>query len=164
MKGSLAGIAALIAALTVLENIDAAVAKAVAASPSRIFIHQHLYGPDEMAHTDGSGISFNVASSRMRTLLSAVLRTDDLSAFAALVDLVIHEKAHVSLASYTPRMNAEHGSSFYRRKEWIRHTFLYALSQGHIPDPIQSLATARQGLESTEFPSPEALAAHHRRP
>src|SRR5262249_32091606 len=49
------GVLALAAAVTVLERIDAAISAAAALVPSTISIHQDLYGPDEMAHTDGTG-------------------------------------------------------------------------------------------------------------
>jgi len=157
--GALPGARALAAAVVVLERIDAAISAAVGLGPSTISVHQDLYGPDEMAHTDGSGISVNMASARIRALLSAVLRHDDEVAFGALVDLVLHEKAHVSLASYVPRAGAEHGAGFYRRKDQLRRRLLEAIAAGEVADPIRGLAMARQGLASCELPSVDALAA-----
>jgi hypothetical protein len=161
--GVLEGARALCAVISVLERIDAAVSAAAGLGPSAISVHQDLYGPDEMAHTDGSGISVNLASTRIRALLSAALTHDDATAFAALVDLVLHEKAHVSLASYVPRANAEHGAGFYRRKDQLRRRLLEAIAAGEVPDPVRALTAARQGLASLgaaafELPSTEALA------
>lgn len=153
----------LAAAMTVLEGIDAAISLATELPPSPISVHQDLYGPDEMAHTDGSGISVNLASSRVRALLVAVLAGDDPAAFAALVDLMLHEKTHVSLASYVPHANAEHGASFYRRKDLLRRRLLEALGRGDVGDPMAWLSAARRGLSALELPSPTALADAHRR-
>ena len=122
-------------------------------------VHQDLYGPDEMAHTDGSGISVNLASARIRALLAAVLSCEDLVAFGALVDLVLHEKAHVSLASFVPRANAEHGAGFYRRKDQLRRRVLEAIAAGDVADPALFLPIIREGLSSTVLPSVDALAA-----
>jgi hypothetical protein len=150
---------ALAAVLVILERIDGAISAAAGLAPSVLSVHQNLYGPDEMAHTDGTGISVNLASVRMRALLSAVLVREDPSAFGALVDLVLHEKAHVSLASSVPRANAEHGAAFYRRKDQLRRRLLEGIASGHVPDPFRALALARHGLASYDLPTPEALAA-----
>jgi Histidine kinase-, DNA gyrase B-, and HSP90-like ATPase len=152
------GVRAVAAAMTIIERLDAAVSQAADLSPSPIWVHQDLYGPDEMAHTDGNGISVNLASQRVRALLTAVLESDDPVAFSALTDLLLHEKTHVSLASYVPRPAAEHGTSFYRRKDWLRRRLLSALSTGAVADPIGYLPVARRGLASGALPAPEALA------
>jgi hypothetical protein len=153
------GVPALSAALVVLERIDIAVSLAAGLPSSVISVHQDLYGPDEMAHTDGAGISVNLASARIRALLGAVLAADDPAACAALVDLVLHEKAHVALASYVPRSCAEHGASFYRKKEQLRRRLLEAIASGEVPDPLAGLASVREGLTAVELPDPAALAA-----
>ncbi|MBK9266264.1 MAG: ATP-binding protein [Polyangiaceae bacterium] len=155
----LRGVEAVASAMTILEGIDAAVSLAAEMAPSPISVHQDLYGPDEMAHTDGSGISVNLASGRVRALLISVLHQDDTAAFGALVDLVLHEKTHVSLASFVPHANAEHGASFYRRKDQLRRRLLEAVATGAVGDPIAWLRAARRGLTCIELPSPEALAA-----
>jgi hypothetical protein len=111
-----------------------------------------------MAHTDGTGISINYASPRVRALLDAVLRADDMTAFSALVDLLIHEKTHVSLASYVPRAAAEHGTSFYRRKDLLRRQMLEAIDHGTVIDPIRWLPTIRRPLEGLALPDPSDLA------
>lgn len=160
--GALGGVDAVASAMTVLEGIDAAVSLSAEMAPSPIFVHQDLYGPDEMAHTDGSGISVNLASGRIRALLVSVLHQDDVAAFGALVDLVLHEKTHVSLASFVPHANAEHGASFYRRKDQLRRRLLESVASGNVGDPISWLRAARRGLSRIEFPSPEALAAAFR--
>src|SRR5205823_5940520 len=113
-------------------------------APSPISVHQDLYGPDEMAHTDGSGISVNLGSMRVRVLLTAVIGRGDPIAFAALIDLLLHEKAHVSLASYVPRANAEHGTTFYRRKDLLRRRLLDAIAAGNVVDPVRWLAPLRK--------------------
>jgi len=159
---SVHGVDTVASAMTVLEGIDAAVSIAAEMAPSPISVHQDLYGPDEMAHTDGSGISVNLASGRVRALLVSVLRQDDGAAFGALVDLVLHEKTHVSLASFVPHANAEHGASFYRRKDQLRRRLLEAVAHGHVGDPISWLRAARRGLSSIELPAPEVLAAAFR--
>lgn len=156
------GVATVASAMTILEGIDAAVSIATEMTPSPISVHQDLYGPDEMAHTDGSGISVNLASGRVRALLVSVLRQDDAAAFGALVDLVLHEKTHVSLASFVPHANAEHGASFYRRKDQLRRRLLEAVAHGHVGDPISWLRAARRGLSCIELPAPEVLAAAFR--
>ncbi len=153
------GARALAAALAVLERIDAAISDAAGLVPSALSVHQDLYGPDEMAHTDGSGISVNLASTRVRALLSATLTHEDPVAFGALVDLVLHEKAHVSLASFVPRASAEHGAGFYRRKDQLRRRLLEAIAGGSVVDPIRWLTVARHGLTSCELPTIDALAA-----
>jgi Histidine kinase-, DNA gyrase B-, and HSP90-like ATPase len=159
---SVVGIEAVASAMTILEGIDAAVSIAAEVPPSPISVHQDLYGPDEMAHTDGSGISVNLASGRVRALLLSVLRQDDIAAFGGLVDLVLHEKTHVSLASFVPHANAEHGASFYRRKDQLRRRLLEAVAKGHVGDPITWLRAARRGLSRIELPAPEVLAAAFR--
>src|SRR6185437_11837488 len=58
----LPGARALAAAVSVLERVDAAISAAAGLVPSAISVHQDLYGPDEMAHTDGCGITVNLAS------------------------------------------------------------------------------------------------------
>ncbi|WP_437606616.1 ATP-binding protein [Sorangium sp. So ce834] len=151
------GVRAVAAAMTVIERLDAAISEAADLPTSPIWVHQDLYGPDEMAHTDGSGISVNLASSRVRTLLTAVLLRDDAAAFTALTDLLLHEKTHVSLASYVPRPTAEHGTSFYRRKDWMRRRLLAAIASGAVADPMRWLAVARRGLASAALPSPTEL-------
>ena len=156
---SVPGVDALAAAMTVLEGIDAAVSIAAELTPSPISVHQDLYGPDEMAHTDGSGISVNLASARVRALLVSVLSQDDPAAFGALVDLMLHEKTHVSLASYVPHANAEHGASFYRRKDLLRRRLLEAMARGLVGDPASWLPAARRGLSSVGLPAPDVLAA-----
>ncbi len=153
---------AVASAMTILEGIDAAVSLAAEMGPSPISVHQDLYGPDEMAHTDGSGISVNLASTRIRALLVSVLQRDDTAAFGALVDLVLHEKTHVSLASFVPHANAEHGASFYRRKDHLRRRLLEAVANGSIGDPFSWLRAARRGLTRVELPAPEVLAAAFR--
>ncbi len=153
------GVDALAAAMTVLEGIDAAISIAGELTPSPISVHQDLYGPDEMAHTDGSGISVNLASARVRALLVSVLQQDDPAAFGALVDLMLHEKTHVSLASYVPHANAEHGASFYRRKDLLRRRLLEAMARGSVGDPAAWLPAARRGLSSVGLPPPDLLAA-----
>jgi Histidine kinase-, DNA gyrase B-, and HSP90-like ATPase len=155
----LPGMTALGAAMTILERIDAAISAAADLVPSAISVHQDLYGPDEMAHTDGAGISVNVASPRIRALLEAVLAGEDPVAFAALVDLLLHEKAHVSLASTIPPSTAEHGVSFYRRKDWLRRRLLEGLAGGAVIDPSRWITVARRSLGSVALPSPEALAS-----
>jgi hypothetical protein len=157
--GELPGARALAAAVAILERIDGAISAAAGLAPSTISVHQDLYGPDEMAHTDGTGISLNLASVRIRALLSAVLTQSDPAAFAALVDLVLHEKAHVALASFVPRSNAEHGAGFYRRKDQLRRRLLEAIAAGEVTDPMRFVGIARHGLASCELPSTEALAA-----
>jgi hypothetical protein len=159
IAAGLDGAPALSAAVTILERIDAAISAAAGIIPSVLSVHQDLYGPDEMAHTDGSGISVNLASLRIRALLTAVIADDDPVAFGALVDLVLHEKAHVSLASYVPRANAEHGACFYRRKDQLRRRLLEAIAAGEIADPALFLPAIREGLASTTLPSVDALAA-----
>jgi hypothetical protein len=154
----LSGVRSLAAALTALERIDAAISASAGLVPSPISVHQDLYGPDEMAHTDGSGISVNFASARIRALLGALLASDDPIAMSALVDLLLHEKSHVSLASFVPRSTAEHGASFYRRKDWLRRRFLEAIDAGEVPDPMRWLPLLRKGLPSVGLPSPEMLA------
>ncbi len=156
------GVEVVASAMTILEGIDAAISIAAEIAPSPISVHQDLYGPDEMAHTDGSGISVNLASGRVRALLVSVLHRDDAAAFGALVDLVVHEKTHVSLASYVPHANAEHGASFYRRKDLLRRRFLEAVAKGLVGDPISWLCAARRGLKRVELPAPEVLAAAFR--
>lgn len=156
------GVDVVASAMTILEGIDAAVSLAAEMAPSTISVHQDLYGPDEMAHTDGSGISVNLASGRVRALLVSVLQQDDTAAFGALVDLVLHEKTHVSLASFVPHANAEHGASFYRRKDQLRRRLLEAVAHGIVGDPIAWLRAARRGLTRIELPSPEALATAFR--
>lgn len=157
--GHLPGVRSVAAAMGVLERIDTAIAQAAELEPSPIWVHQDLYGPDEMAHTDGSGISVNLASPRVRALLAAALSTDDPAALSALIDLMLHEKAHVSLASYVPRPQAEHGTSFYRRKEWLRRRLLYAIDTGVVADPMRWLLVARRGLDGgVLLPSTESLA------
>ncbi|WP_438023773.1 ATP-binding protein [Sorangium sp. So ce233] len=151
------GVRAVAAAMTVLERLEAAISESADLPTSPIWVHQDLYGPDEMAHTDGSGISVNLASSRVRALLTAVLLRDDAVAFTALTDLLLHEKTHVSLASYVPRPMAEHGTSFYRRKDWMRRRLLAAIASGAVADPIRWLAVARRGLASSALPAPEEL-------
>ncbi|WP_437568139.1 ATP-binding protein [Sorangium sp. So ce542] len=151
------GVRAVAAAMTVIERIEAAISEAADLPTSPIWVHQDLYGPDEMAHTDGSGISVNLASSRVRTLLTAVLLRDDAAAFTALTDLLLHEKTHVSLASYVPRPTAEHGTSFYRRKDWMRRRLLAAIASGAVADPMRWLAVARRGLASAALPAPAEL-------
>lgn len=151
------GVRAVAAAMTVLERLDAAISEAADLPTSPIWVHQDLYGPDEMAHTDGSGISVNLASARVRALLTAVLVRDDPIAFSALIDLLLHEKTHVSLASYVPRPTAEHGTSFYRRKDWMRRRLLSAIASGAVMDPMRWLAVARRGLGSAALPSPVEL-------
>jgi hypothetical protein len=159
LGADLPGVRALCAALTVLERIDAAVSAAAELPPSVFSAHQDLYGPDEMAHTDGTGISVNLCSTRIRALLEAVLVADDHAAFAALVDLVLHEKAHVALAGHVPRTCAEHGVSFYRKKEQLRRRLLHAIGEGTIADPMDALTALRAGLASCDLPDPTALAA-----
>ncbi len=152
------GIEALIAALDLLAQIDIAISASAGLSPSAITVHQDLYGPDEMAHTDGAGISVNVASPRVRALLVAVLGGGDLVALGALVDLLLHEKAHVSLASALPPSIAEHGLSFYRRKDALRRLLLQAIAAGTVIDPILHLPHIRRDLQGAALPVPELLA------
>ncbi len=156
---SVRGVDAVASAMTVLEGIDAALSLATDMPPSPISVHQDLYGPDEMAHTDGSGISVNLASIRVRALLLAVLHRDDVAGFGALVDLVLHEKTHVSLASFVPHANAEHGASFYRRKDQLRRRLLEAVATGVVGDPIVWLRAARRGLVRIELPATDVLSA-----
>jgi hypothetical protein len=153
------GVPALCAALAVLERIDAAISAAAGLPASLVSAHQDLYGPDEMAHTDGSGISVNLGSARVRALLEALLGGDDPAAFGALVDLVLHEKAHVALASFVPRSCAEHGQSFYRKKEQLRRRLLEAIGEGSVPDPMGALGAIRAGLGSIALPDAVTLAA-----
>lgn len=152
------GVRAIVTAMTMVERIDAAISEAAGLPRSPIWVHQDLYGPDEMAHTDGSGISMNLASQRVRALLTAVLVRDDAVAFSAIVDLMLHEKTHVSLASYVPRPTAEHGTSFYRRKDWLRRRLLTAIASGVVGDPMLWLPISRRGLGSVAMAAPEALA------
>ncbi|WP_437276253.1 ATP-binding protein [Sorangium sp. So ce375] len=151
------GVRAVAAAMTIIERLDAAISESTDLPASPIWVHQDLYGPDEMAHTDGSGISVNLASARVRALLTAVLLRDDAVAFTALADLLLHEKTHVSLASYVPRPTAEHGTSFYRRKDWMRRRLLAAIASGAVADPMRWLAVARRGLASAALPAPSEL-------
>jgi hypothetical protein len=148
------GIATLAAAITVLERVDGAISLAAGLAPSPISVHQDLYGPDEMAHTDGTGISVNFASPRVRALLGAVIGGEDATAFAALVDLLLHEKTHVSLATYVPRPAAEHGASFYRRKDLLRRRLLEGIANGGVVDPIRWLPSIRRPLVSVALPDP----------
>ena len=159
----LPGARALAAAMEVLERIDGAISLSAGLSPSPISIHQDLYGREEMAHTDGAGISVNLGSPRVRALLSTLLTAAEGSLHAALgslVDLMLHEKAHVSLAGHTPRANAEHGVSFYRRKDALRRKLLEALAEGSILDPVRWALAARRPLDRAllDLPSMEALA------
>jgi hypothetical protein len=152
------GIEAMVAAIDLLTQIDAAISAAAGLGPSLITVHQDLYGPDEMAHTDGAAISVNVASPRVRALLVAVLGAGDLVALGALVDLLLHEKAHVSLASAHPPSIAEHGLSFYRRKDALRRLLLQAITAGDVVDPVVHLPQIRRDLTGAGLPAPELLA------
>jgi hypothetical protein len=155
--GHLPGVPMLCAAIGVLERIDAALAASAGLAPSPVSVHQDLYGPDEMAHTDGSGISVNFASARVRGLLAAALRGEPL-AFGALVDLFVHEKTHVALATFIPRAQAEHGQTFYRKKDALRRALLTAIELGTVEDPAHAIAEARGAARTLELPSPELLA------
>ena len=148
----------LIAAIDLLQHIDAAVSAAAGLGPWVITVHQDLYGPDEMAHTDGSGISVNLGSVRIRCLLLSALSGDDDAAFGALVNLVLHEKAHVALACFVPRPNAEHGATFYRQKDVLRRCLLEALAKGTISNPAWVLPALRRQLGRVELPAPALLA------
>ena len=155
---SVTGIEAMVAAIDLLTQIDAAISASAGLGPSLITVHQELYGPDEMAHTDGVAISVNVASPRVRALLVAVLGAGDLIALGALVDLLLHEKAHVSLASAHPPSIAEHGLSFYRRKDALRRLLLQAITVGDVVDPVVHLPQIRRDLIGAGLPAPELLA------
>ena len=155
---SVTGIEAMVAAVDLLTQIDAAISASAGLGPSLITVHQDLYGPDEMAHTDGAAISVNVASPRVRALLVAVLGAGDLVALGALVDLLLHEKAHVSLASAHPPSIAEHGLSFYRRKDALRRLLLQAITVGDVVDPVVHLPQIRRDLTGAGLPAPELLA------
>ncbi len=155
---AVAGLEAMVAAIDLLTQIDAAISASAGLGPSMITVHQDLYGPDEMAHTDGAAISVNVASPRVRALLVAVLGAGDLIALGALVDLLLHEKAHVSLASAHPPSIAEHGLSFYRRKDALRRLLLQAITAGAVVDPIVHLPQIRRDLLGAALPAPELLA------
>ncbi|AKT37694.1 ATP-binding protein [Chondromyces crocatus] len=161
--GHLGGTRTVAGAMVLLEKIDAAISQSADLATSPVWIHQDLYGPDEMAHTDGSGISVNLASARVRALIASALASDDWAALSALVDLMLHEKAHVSLASFIPRAQAEHGTSFYRRKEWLRRRLLYAIELGIVADPMRWLVVVRRGLDMDAgglvLPTTEALAS-----
>lgn len=152
------GLEVMVAAVDLLAQIDAAISASAGLVPSLITVHQDLYGPDEMAHTDGSAISVNVASPRVRALLVAVLGCGDLIALGALVDLLLHEKAHVSLASAHPPSIAEHGLSFYRRKDALRRLLLQAITAGAVVDPVVHLPQIRRDLTGAALPAPELLA------
>jgi histidine kinase/DNA gyrase B/HSP90-like ATPase len=155
---ALSGLEAMVAAIDLLTQIDAAISASAGLIPSPITVHQDLYGPDEMAHTDGAAISVNVASPRVRALLVAVLGAGDLVALGALVDLLLHEKAHVSLASAHPPSIAEHGLSFYRRKDALRRLLLQAITAGAVVDPVVHLPQIRRDLLVAALPAPELLA------
>jgi hypothetical protein len=88
-----------------------------------------------------------------------MLATDDMTAFGAVVDLIVHEKTHVSLASYVPKATAEHGASFYRRKDLLRRQLLEAMERGAIIDPIRWLPSIRRSLASLALPDPFELAS-----
>jgi hypothetical protein len=152
------GLEVMVAAIDLLTQIDAAISASAGLGPSLITVHQDLYGPDEMAHTDGAAISVNVASPRVRALLAAVLGCGDLIALGALVDLLLHEKAHVSLASAHPPSIAEHGLSFYRRKDALRRLLLQAITAGAVIDPVVHLPQIRRDLTGAALPAPELLA------
>lgn len=154
----LPGSDALAAFMLVLEHVDKAIADAAGLSPSPISVHQNLYGADEMAHTDGNGISVNVASPRVRELARRTLSQADPIAFGALVDLVLHEKTHVALAGVTPRPNAEHGTSFYRKKDQLRRVLLEGLACRRVNDPAAWLPVLQRTLATRGLPSPEQLA------
>jgi hypothetical protein len=64
----------------------------------------------------------------------------------------------VALASYVPRSCAEHGQSFYRKKEQLRRRLLEAIAAGEVLDPSRALGQVREGLASTELPEVGALA------
>ena len=155
---AVSGLEAMVAAIDLLTQIDAAISASAGLGPSPITVHQDLYGPDEMAHTDGAAISVNVASPRVRALLVAVLGAGDLVALGALVDLLLHEKAHVSLASAHPPSIAEHGLSFYRRKDALRRLLLQAITAGSVIDPVVHLPQIRRDLLGAALPAPELLA------
>ncbi len=145
--------------MAVLERIDGSISAASGLGPSVLSVHQDLYGPDEMAHTDGSASASTWPSIRIRALLSAVLTHEDPTAFGALVDLVLHEKAHVSLASYVPRANAEHGASFYGARTSSAAGCSRPSPPATCPIPSAGSPRCARGLASTELPSIDALAA-----
>ncbi len=156
---SVVGTDALGFAMAMLERIDLAIATAGGLAPSPVSVHQDLYGPDEMAHTDGTGISLNFASARVRRLLDATIRRGNPVSFAALVDLMLHEKTHVSLATYAPRAAAEHGETFYRRKDLLRRKLLEAVARGSIVDPFAYLRSPAARPRDFALPDPASLSA-----
>jgi hypothetical protein len=72
--------------------------------------------------------------------------------------LLVHEKTHVALASYVPRATAEHGTSFYRKKDQMRRRLFEALAGRVVPDPMLVLPALRARVTSLVLPGPDVLA------
>jgi len=85
---------------------------------------------DDVAHTDGNGISFNTSDPLLRKALQEV-RDGKLERMTLLMlmDILIHEKAHSTMKWFTGRA---HGPGYYEAKSRLKIRFLNHLMRNDI--------------------------------
>ncbi len=120
--------------LSALEQLDKIISDATDLPPVDIYIHHNLYGESEFAHVplrQPGYISVNLSNPRIRQLLVGVLKKDRIST-CAIFDLLLHEKAHLSLYP-----NKGHDIVFYYEKARIRRLATNRLLENKNRDPFR---------------------------
>lgn len=127
------------ALLGTLERFDRLLSEVAELPAVPVCFHSMLYGPTEFAHTPLTGhgyISINLAPGRVQDILDGVLKNDRYSR-RAIADLLVHEKAHLSLIHKKAMPKNPHGPEFYAEKHRLKHLLLDALEKNPRRDPFR---------------------------
>lgn len=133
---------------------------------SPLMVHHNIYGQDEYAHSaiGRNYVSFNIGVARVRALFSGSL-LGDANAKAALVDLFVHEKAHL-VRQWEGDAGKDHDLKFYGIKARLKYAFLrsktepfakvFSIRTSAMPAPLTFVRKMRRlgvgaGLEGSGF-------------
>jgi hypothetical protein len=132
----------LVTLMCALEQLDGVVSRAAKLPAAEIRVHGYLYGKDEYAHTpkpphSGSYVSFNVGQVRVREIFQGVFWKDK-TAVQVLVDLYLHEKAHVS-CFFVNEQHEGHDAQFYAHKCYLKNCLIDAIRANSNVDPFRHI-------------------------
>lgn len=127
--------------LGLLEQIDIVVSLAADMKPASVAFHHWGYGLDEYAHAPEQSppefISLNLGNGRVRRILTGVMQRNSV-AQCAIVDLMMHEKAHLALPGKKPK-DEVHNQEFYGMKARLKTLFIKAVRERRKRDPFRRI-------------------------
>lgn len=153
-------LARVVAAAQELEHL---LARSLTEKPIGFFLHSWLYGKDELAHAPmekPTFVSLNLGHERVRQILARTA-VGDRDALFCLVDLFVHERAHVTQSRSGKAPG--HEADFYETKGRIKGALVRALVENPNNDPFRRFRTITDSVRAfriaCNFPSALDLAS-----